>query len=391
MPEPSLGLIMILRDEAANLGRSLGPVAACFDEVVVVDTGSRDQTPSLCAQMGARVAHMPWQDDFAAARNRSIAEARADWLFWLDGDNAITTDDVLALRKVIPRDGPAVIWAQEQVVPSGQRLWQKRCFPRHSEARFQGLVHEQLTHPPAWPPLVAPVVVRHWGYHDPARAAQKGRYYLKLLTIIITEDPEDFYARWQAARCHYNLRQFEEAVQHLERMASIPEARRQNPELWAAGHHLWSQALERLGRLTEAESILDGLLEELPWHGPSHYQRGRLAYARQDWARTVKHLTLALNCGLGVPLVDLDPHKTMFLGEYFLGRSLERLGRPAEASAALRRAVERDPQSTAARNDLACLLAGQGRRQEARVHLEHVLKQRPQDRQAQALWATMAG
>ncbi|MBI5521327.1 MAG: glycosyltransferase [Desulfarculus sp.] len=391
MPEPSLGLIMILRDEAANLERSLAPVARCFDEVVVVDTGSRDQTPSLCAQMGARVTHMPWQDDFATARNRSIEEARADWLFWLDGDNAITPEDVSALRMIITKTGPAVVWAQEMVVPSGQRLWQKRCFPRHPQVRFQGLVHEQLTHPPAWPALVAPVVVRHWGYHDPARAAQKGRYYLQLLARIIAQDPEDFYALWQAARCHYNLRQFEDAARYLERMAALPEARRQNPELWASGHHLWSQALERLGRFAQAEGILNLLLDVMPWHGPSQYQRGRLAYARQDWPRAVKHLMLALNCGLGVPLVDLDPHKTMFLAEYFLGRSLERLGQPAEAAAALRRAIGREPQNVAARNDLARLLAGQGQRQEAQEHLEHVLKMRPQDRQAQALWAAMGG
>lgn len=391
MPESSLGLIMILRDEAANLGRSLGPVARCFDEVVVVDTGSRDQTPALCAGMGARVARMPWGDDFAAARNRSIAEARADWLFWLDGDNSVTPEDVLALRKVIPAQGPAVIWAQEQVVPSGQRLWQKRCFPRHPRVRFQGLVHEQLIHPPGWPTLVAPVTVRHWGYHDPARAAQKGRYYLQLLARSLERDPEDFYALWQAGRCHFNLRQFPEAARHLQRMAASPQARRQNPELWAAGQHLWSQALERLGGQAQAEDVLDQLLKEMPWHGPSHYQRGRLAYTRQDWGKAAKHLTLALNCGLGVPLVDLDPDKSLFLAEYFLGRSLERLGCPAEAAVALGRAVQRDPQSTAARNDLARLLAGQGQQREAQAHLEHVLRIRPQDRQAQALWAAMGG
>jgi Flp pilus assembly protein TadD len=382
---------MILRDEAANLERSLAPVAACFDEVVVVDTGSLDQTPALCAQLGARVCHMPWQDDFAAARNRSIAEARADWLFWLDGDNAITPSDVGVLRQAIPSGGPAVIWAQEQVVPSGQRLWQKRCFPRHPEVSFQGRVHEQLAHPPQWPSLVAPVAVQHWGYHDPTRAAAKGRYYLGLLKHTLDDNPRDFYALWQAARCHYNLRQFDQAAACLERLAQEEAPRAQNPQLWAAAHHLWAQTLERLGRAGQAREILDSLLEDLPWHGHSHYQRGRLAYTQGDWPTAVKHLNLALNCGLGLPLVDIDPHKILFLADYFLGRSLERLGCPAEAAASLARAVERDPANPGARNDLARLLAGMGQRQQARKQLEQILDRWPQDRQARSLLQAMAG
>ncbi|MFH1035734.1 MAG: tetratricopeptide repeat protein [Pseudomonadota bacterium] len=391
MSEPSLGLIMILRDEEANLGLSLAPVASCFDEVVVVDTGSRDQTPSLCAQMGAKVFHMPWGDDFAAARNQCLARASADWLFWLDGDNAITPSDVIEIRRTIPRKGLAVIWAQEQVVPSGQRLWQKRCFPRRPEARFEGRVHEQLAHPPDWASLAAPVVVRHWGYHDPARAAAKGRYYLRLLEQTLKESPEDFYALWQAARCYYNLRQFPQAASLLERLAENPEGRRQNPQLWASAHHLWAQVMERLGCLPQAETILDRLLQEMPEHGHSHYQRGRLAYARQDWPAAVRHLNLALKCGLGLPLVDIDPHKTLFLADYFLGRSLERLGCPAEAAVALARAVRRDPAVVGARNELARLLANLGQGDQARVHLEHILKEHPQDRQARGLLQAMAG
>ena len=391
MPEPSLGLIMILRDEAANLERSLAPVASCFDEVVVVDTGSRDQTPSLCAQLGAQVQAMPWRDDFAAARNRSIEAAQADWLLWLDGDNAITPRDVDQLRKVIPAEGPAVVWAQEQVVPVGGRLWQKRCFPRHPEVRFQGRVHEQLVHPPGWPSLVAPVTVLHWGYQDPQRHAAKGRYYLGLLEQTLEENPGDFYALWQAARCHYNLRQFSQAAELLERLSQQRQAREHNPQLWAAAHHLWAQALERLGRAGEAEQILEHVLDVMPWNGHSHYQRGHLAYTLRDWAKAVRHLRLALNCGLGLPLVDIDPEKTLFLADYFMGRSLEHLGQPAEAAQALARAVQRDPASAGARSQLARLLAGMGQNQQAKEQLEQVLQLRPQDRQARSLLQAMAG
>jgi len=231
MPEPSLGLVMILRDEAANLPRSLAPVAGCFDETVVVDTGSQDDTPSICEALGARVFHRSWDHDFAAARNHAIGHARADWLLWLDGDNAVTAAEVQALRRVLPAKGPAIIWGQELVTPGGQRLWQKRCFPRRPDVRFQGRVHEQLEHPPGWPNLAAPMTILHWGYVEPRRVRAKGEYYLALLEQSLEESPGDYYLNYQAGRCLWNLGRIGAAAARLERAAAAETARRGNPEL----------------------------------------------------------------------------------------------------------------------------------------------------------------
>lgn len=391
MPENSLGLIMILRDEAANLAQSLAPVAAWFDEVVVVDTGSRDQTRQLCQGLGARVFDLPWQDDFAAARNHSIDMARAQWLFWLDGDNAIAPADVAALRATIAQaPGPAVIWAQEQVVPSGERLWQKRCFPRHPQARFKGRVHEQLMHPRDWPSLAAPVAIRHWGYQDPAKAAAKGRYYLELLQAELAADPGDFYAHWQAARCHANLRQFEQALEHIQAMAASPQARQANPELWAAGHHLWAQVWERLGQPGQARQVLERLLAAMPGHGATHYHLGRLAYAQRDWPGAMLHLRQALDLGLGAPVVDQDSPKMLFMADYFLGRAQEEAGDLAGALESLCRARQRQPQNRGLRQEIARLMQRLGRAGEARDELEQILKIWPQDRQARRLLAQRA-
>ncbi|MCA1905448.1 MAG: tetratricopeptide repeat protein [Desulfarculus sp.] len=386
MPTPSLGLVMILKNEAANLPRSLAPIAHCFDEVVVADTGSQDETVSICKQLGARVFSIAWQHDFAAARNHSIAQARADWLLWLDGDNATTPREIEALRAVIPLSGPAVVWAQEKVVPSGERLWQKRCFPRRAEVWFSGRVHEQLVHPPEWPNLVAPMVIEHWGYADPRRTREKGAYYLSLLEQTLQETPDDYYARFQVGRCLINLADWSGAVAQLSRVTADDGARRGNPELWAAAHHLLAQSWQRLGRQDLARNVLEQLLHQMPEHGLSHYHRGRLAYASGKWQEAVEHLSQGLSLGWGAPVVDLDPIQTTFLAHYFLARACEELGRHHQALEHLQAARKSDPRRASLATDQARLLLAIGKPQAARKELEQILNKTPGDRRARALW-----
>ena len=64
-------------------------MAGLFDEIVVVDTGSRDRTREIAQEFGARVFDFVWVDDFAAARNAALARATGDYAFWLDADDVI--------------------------------------------------------------------------------------------------------------------------------------------------------------------------------------------------------------------------------------------------------------------------------------------------------------
>lgn len=386
MPEPSLGLIMIVRDEASNLGKSLTPVASCFDEVIAVDTGSTDNTADICQELGAKVFDFTWQDDFAAARNFSIAKATADWLFWLDADNAITPKMVADLRRKLP-EAPAVLWALEQLEPKGGQLWQKRCFPRCPEAYFVGRVHEQLAHPADWPSVATAVRVRHWGYADHSHSQAKGRYYLTLLNQMLEENPADFYARFQLGRTHYNLREFNDSVEQLTQVVQDEHARMANPQIWAHAHFILAQAYERLAKFNEAEHILEQLIESQPSNGLGYFHYGRLAYGRQDWQAAAEHFAQTLMLGVDQPFVDLDPAQTLFLAEYYLGRSYERLDRLAEARAALERAAMKQPHNPAPRTDLARLLLAQGQAGQARVHLKQILNVSPTDRAAKRLWA----
>ncbi len=86
---PKISLTMIVRDEEALLPGCLASVRGVVDDMVVVDTGSRDGTRSVAHRAGARVFEFPWCDDFAAARNEALRQARGQWVLVLDADERL--------------------------------------------------------------------------------------------------------------------------------------------------------------------------------------------------------------------------------------------------------------------------------------------------------------
>ncbi|MDR0498368.1 MAG: glycosyltransferase family 2 protein, partial [Holophagales bacterium] len=86
---PLISLAMIVKDEEAVLAHCLKSVEGLVDEIIIVDTGSRDKTLDIAQAFGAQVHHFKWCDDFAAARNESLKYCVNPWILILDADEAI--------------------------------------------------------------------------------------------------------------------------------------------------------------------------------------------------------------------------------------------------------------------------------------------------------------
>lgn len=84
-----IALSMIVRNAAATLGACLQSVRDVVDEIVIADTGSTDSTVEIARASAARVIEIPWHNDFSDARNRSLAEVRANWVLVLDADEVL--------------------------------------------------------------------------------------------------------------------------------------------------------------------------------------------------------------------------------------------------------------------------------------------------------------
>jgi glycosyltransferase involved in cell wall biosynthesis len=80
---------MIVKNEEAVLARCLDAIADLMDEIIIVDTGSTDQTKEIAARYTDKVYDFPWKSDFAAARNFSFSKASMDYIYTADADELL--------------------------------------------------------------------------------------------------------------------------------------------------------------------------------------------------------------------------------------------------------------------------------------------------------------
>jgi O-antigen biosynthesis protein len=230
---PRLSLCMIVRDSAKTLPACLESIRPWVDEMVIVDTGSVDETPRIVESFGGRLFHFPWCDDFSAARNESLRYARGDWLFWMDSDDTIPPECGRALRGLIERAvAPNVLGFVVQVhCPGGGEdgdpatdvtaVDHVKLFRNRPDLRFDGRIHEQVLPAirraggeVAWTELY----VVHSG-SDQSRAAQekKRQRDLRLLELELAERPEHPFTLFNLGMTHVHGSRFAEAADYLRR------------------------------------------------------------------------------------------------------------------------------------------------------------------------------
>ncbi|MHB9143836.1 MAG: glycosyltransferase [Symbiobacteriia bacterium] len=197
-----ISLCIIARDEAQTIGRCLESAKGAVDEMVVLDTGSQDDTRRIARSLGAKVYEAPWEGDFSRARNQALERASGEWIICLDADEALPPDDPDMLRRTLRAhpgaDGltfPVISFVDEtdatvRVVQENLRLFRNR--PRY---RFEGAIHEQIApaiHRAGGMIQRAPVTVLHYGYLPSVRRAkEKSDRNLSLLKLEVSRTPED--------------------------------------------------------------------------------------------------------------------------------------------------------------------------------------------------------
>lgn len=200
---------LIVRDEGKRLARCLESLRGVVDEIVVVDTGSVDDTVAIAESFGAKIGQFAWVDDFAAARNAALELATSDWVLSIDADEWLSATSGLAAAVAVS-DAIAYRVTLINHLDGGRREPEKltRLFRRHPEIRFEGRIHEQVTESVAtrvaggngsWLPLET-FVIEHDGYLESTKGEKgKSSRNIALLERAVADAPDDCYLRYKLA------------------------------------------------------------------------------------------------------------------------------------------------------------------------------------------------
>ena len=86
MKDFKISAICITKNEEKNILRSIESYKNIVDEIIIIDTGSIDNTVNICKELGCKVYEYKWEDDFSIARNQALEKAQYPYILFLDAD-----------------------------------------------------------------------------------------------------------------------------------------------------------------------------------------------------------------------------------------------------------------------------------------------------------------
>lgn len=270
--QPTLSLCMIVKNEAFFLRDCLRQAAPHVDEIIVVDTGSTDDTRAIAAEFTDKLFDFEWRDHFADARNFSLSQATGDWIIVLDADEVIAPEDWARLRELTCRsekDAYLLIQHNYSVEPQDKNwrpVQQRTKYTRHyigykpnpitrlfrnsEDIRYAGRVHEVVDRSIAQGRLEQlDIPIHHHMDEDPSKMMMERQ--LNYLRIIEQDLEGEADGRlWTAAGtiCLYYVEDLPKAIRYLEQAVALGYMVQENREYIAEAHY-------RLGELEQAYAL----------------------------------------------------------------------------------------------------------------------------------------
>lgn len=221
-----LSACMIVKNEEKNITRCIESYKDVVAEIVVVDTGSTDNTVKIAQSMGAKVFHYKWNNHFADAKNFAIDHATGDWIIFLDADEYFvdnTAKNIVGVIKKIQKKFEVIACKIANFDQDSGEIWsemiQFRIFRRDKNIRYTNSVHEVLVSKSKNKKLKVFLVdgnrllIRHTGY-SLSKQKEKARRNLDLLLREIDIAPEKPYLYQYISDSYFNLENWELAINY---------------------------------------------------------------------------------------------------------------------------------------------------------------------------------
>ena len=222
----NLSVCIITKNEALKLKKCLASLKRYDVEIVVVDTGSTDETLQIIEEYADIKGNYKWNDNFAEARNCSITLANNEWILVLDSDEWIESADMNLINSILLQSDSNIVGRIESIndinlsgenVKGTERI--SRLFNK-KYCHYEGRIHEQVVsnNGDEIKTIDVPIIAGHSGYagsEDDKK--KKSERNIKLLMMDLMENGASPYTYYQIGKSYYMQKDYEKASEYFEK------------------------------------------------------------------------------------------------------------------------------------------------------------------------------
>ena len=363
-----LSLCMIVKNEESSLPQCLKSVKNVVEEMIVLDTGSTDNTVTIAQDLGAKVYHFQWCNDFAIARNKALQYVQGEWILVLDADEVLNKEIVPHLQSAIANPDNLVVNLVRQEIGAAQSPYSltSRLFRHHPQVRFSrpyhAIIDDSVAHllnsESHWQIVSLPsTAIVHYGY-QPGTIAAKDKFNRarKAMEAYFATHRDDPYVCSKLGALYASDGQLEQGLELLERGLQAPHI--EPPLLFELHYHLGNIYTRRhhpnQAVIHYQQAIEQPILPQLKLG--AYNNLGILLQAAGQFSLAKKSYEQALK---------IDPE--FVIGHYNLGMTLKAMGLFGEAIKSYQQAIKLAPDYPWAHQNLGVTLLKIGK-VEASLH-----------------------
>ena len=348
---PTISLCLITRDEEKFLQNCLNSIQELVDEIIVVDTGSIDQTKEVAKRFTDKIYDFPWCNDFSLARNESLKYATKNWILILDADETILESEHQKIKELIQNNKLAGYQLLQRnytnnhakfgfkfnsaANPEAHQFlgrfdsWIVRLFPNNKQIHFQGTVHESVDRSIqelGGKILPAEIIIHHYGEEKGAAINQdKINTYFQLCQKKVQDEPQNPRAHYELGVLYKELKQFALSEAELHKSLSL------DPQPITTLLEL-AVVQQKQQHFTSAISTFQQVLEKNNTLADAYFGLGYCFYQQKEFLKALENFQKAI------------ANNTQFLDAYInLAGVYERLDNFPAASLWLQRAFRLNP------------------------------------------------
>lgn len=272
---------MIVKDEESFIKESIASVLPYVEEVIVVDTGSKDATVSIASHMGAKTIETPWQGDFSKARNTAIQHSSRPIVLMIDADERLERRTVHALHDAARfldenKSKAARIRIRNYTDDANTSIsYVTRMFPNNGKFKYTGRIHEQLCEEGNVPESIdTDIEFNHFGYmQEVIDQKQKLTRNIELLRKEASENEDNSYITYQLGKTYAVQKEYAEAEAYLRQAYQI--ASRDSHYCLPNIIYSLCHVLLQVKKYSDFGSIIDEAITLYPDYTDLYFTKGR--------------------------------------------------------------------------------------------------------------------